>query len=159
MAFEARLPFSSPGSHREDPLPDRRLKTNPGAGFPADFSRGSADARPQGGRTGLRRVREAARPPRGSRRPGARAQLRALGDEVKKSEQELAAVEAELERHLLVIPNPPHASVPDGKDEKDNVVVRTWGEKVALGFAPKPHWELGEALGILEWQQAAKLSG
>ena len=90
---------------------------------------------------------------------GARAQLRALGDEVKKSEQELAAVEAELERHLLVIPNPPHASVPDGKDEKDNVVVRTWGEKVALGFAPKPHWELGEALGILEWQQAAKLSG
>jgi seryl-tRNA synthetase len=90
---------------------------------------------------------------------GARAQLRALGDEVKKSEQELAQVEAEIERLLLLVPNPPHASVPDGKDEKDNVVVSTWGEKQALGFTPKPHWELGEALGILEWQQAAKLSG
>jgi seryl-tRNA synthetase len=49
--------------------------------------------------------------------------------------------------------------VPDGKDEKDNVVVRAWGEKPRLDFPPKPHWELGEALGILEWPQAAKISG
>ena len=68
-------------------------------------------------------------------------------------------MEAEIERLLLLVPNPPHESVPDGKDEKDNVVVRSWGEKQALDFTPKPHWELGEALGILEWQQAAKLSG
>jgi len=90
---------------------------------------------------------------------GARASLRALGDGVKKSEAELAEVEAELERLLLLCPNPPHDSVPDGKDEHDNQVVRTWGEKKAYGFNPRAHWDLGEALGIFEWGQAAKLSG
>jgi seryl-tRNA synthetase len=90
---------------------------------------------------------------------GARAQLRALGDEVKKSEQELASVETEIERLLLLVPNPPHESVPDGKDEKDNKLVSTWGEKPRFEFQPKAHWDLGEALGVLEWQQAAKLSG
>ena len=104
------------------------------------------------------RMREVAKGDKGAVE-GARAQLRALGDEVKKTEQELAAVEAEISRVLLLVPNPPHESVPDGKDEKDNVVVRSWGEKKELGFAAKPHWELGESLGILEWQQAAKLSG
>ena len=90
---------------------------------------------------------------------GARAQLRALGDEVKKSEQELSQVESEIERLLLLVPNPPHDSVPDGKDEKDNKLVSSWGEKPRFDFQPKPHWDLGEALGVLEWQQAAKLSG
>jgi seryl-tRNA synthetase len=89
----------------------------------------------------------------------ARAGLRALGDAAKKTEAELGEVEAELERLLLTVPNVPHESVPTGKDEHDNVVVKTWGEKKAYGFEPKPHWEVGEALGILEWQQAAKLSG
>jgi len=89
----------------------------------------------------------------------ARAELRALGDEVKKTEGALAEVEAEIERLLLLVPNPPHESVPDGKDETANVVVRSWGEKHVYGFTPRPHWEVGESLGILEWQQAAKLSG
>jgi seryl-tRNA synthetase len=89
----------------------------------------------------------------------ARAELRALGDHVKATEQELAQVEAELERLLLLVPNPPQDSVPTGKDEHDNQVVATWGEKAALSFPAKPHWEVGEALGILEWPQAAKLSG
>ena len=102
------------------------------------------------------KIRELAKTDKGAVE-GARAQLRALGDEVKKSEQELAQVEAEIERLLLLVPNPPHDSVPDGKDEKDNVVTGSWGEKKAYGFQPKPHWELGESLGILEWQQAAKL--
>jgi seryl-tRNA synthetase len=112
------------------------------------------------------RMRDVARPKAASAQGGdkaaleaARAGLRALGDEVKKSEQELAQVEAELERLLLLVPNPPQDAVPTGKDEQDNQVVSTWGEKPALAFAAKPHWELGEALGILEWQQAAKLSG
>jgi seryl-tRNA synthetase len=104
------------------------------------------------------KIRELAKVDKGAVE-GARAQLRALGDEVKKTEQSLAQVEAEIERLLLLVPNPPHESVPDGKDEKDNVVVRTWGEKRELDFPAKPHWELGEALGVLEWQQAAKLSG
>ncbi len=89
----------------------------------------------------------------------ARAEARAISDQVKAAEEELRQVEAAIEKVLLVVPNLPHDSVPDGKDEKDNVVVRTWGEKPVLDFAPKPHWELGEALGILEWPQAAKISG
>jgi seryl-tRNA synthetase len=89
----------------------------------------------------------------------ARGDLRLLGDAVKGSEKELGEVEAELERLLMLVPNPPHESVPTGADEKENQVVRTWGEKRAYDFAPKPHWEVGEALGVLEWQQAAKLSG
>jgi seryl-tRNA synthetase len=104
------------------------------------------------------RIRELARTDKGAVE-GARAQLRALGDEVKKTEAELGAIEAELDRLLLLVPNLPHESVPDGRDEKDNVVVGTWGEKRSYDFPPKPHWELGEALGVLEWQQAAKLSG
>jgi seryl-tRNA synthetase len=89
----------------------------------------------------------------------ARAELRTLGDAVKADEQALREVEAEIERLLLLVPNPPHESVPDGADAAANVEVRAWGEKRAYGFAPRPHWELGEALGILEWPQAAKLSG
>jgi seryl-tRNA synthetase len=104
------------------------------------------------------RIRELAKTDKGAVE-GARAQLRALGDAVKQSEQELATVEAELSRLLLLVPNLPHDSVPEGKDEKDNVVVSSWGEKPRFDFQPKPHWDLGEALGVLEWQQAAKLSG
>jgi seryl-tRNA synthetase len=89
----------------------------------------------------------------------ARADLRALGDEVRRTEGALSEVEGEIERLLLLVPNPPHESVPDGKDETANVVVRSWGEKHVYGFTPRPHWEVGESLGILEWQQAAKLSG
>jgi len=89
----------------------------------------------------------------------ARADLRALGDAVKASEAELGEVEAKIQALLLLVPNPPQDSVPAGTDEHGNVQVSSWGEKAALGFAPKPHWELGEALGILEWPQAAKLSG
>jgi len=104
------------------------------------------------------KIRELARTDR-SAVEGARAGLRGLGDAVKRSETELGQVEAEIERLLLLVPNPPHESVPDGKDERDNVVVRSFGEKRAYGFTPRPHWELGEALGIFEWGQAAKLSG
>jgi seryl-tRNA synthetase len=89
----------------------------------------------------------------------ARGELRAMGDAVKASEAELGEVEAEISRLLLLVPNPPHESVPVGADEKGNVEVKRWGEKAAYAFTPRPHWEVGEALGVLEWQQAAKLSG
>ena len=91
---------------------------------------------------------------------GARAQLRALGDEVKKSEQELAQVEAELERLLLLVPNPPHESVPDGKDEKDNRRRPQLGREAGARRSRRSRtgsWARRSA--ILEWQQAAKLSG
>lgn len=68
-------------------------------------------------------------------------------------------VEASLEKLLLEIPNLPHASVPVGKSSEDNPVVRTWGEKPAFDFEPKAHWELGEKLGILDFERAAKIAG
>jgi seryl-tRNA synthetase len=88
-----------------------------------------------------------------------RAELKKLSDEVKRRETELKEVEAELEERLLVVPNLPHESVPDGKSDADNPVVRTVGEKPAFDFEPKAHWELGERLGILDQDRAAKLSG
>jgi len=89
----------------------------------------------------------------------ARAEARAIGDEARRAEDELKRTESEIEGILLVVPNLPQDAVPDGKDETGNVVVRTWGEKPVLAFSPKAHWDLGEALGILEWPQAAKISG
>ena len=89
----------------------------------------------------------------------ARAEARRLGGEVKKKEELLQAVEAEIERILMLTPNAPHDSVPDGVDANDNVEISTWGERPRFEFEPRPHWELGEALGVLDWHQAAKLSG
>jgi seryl-tRNA synthetase len=88
-----------------------------------------------------------------------RDELKALSERVKGYEADLAAVEAQIEEVLLNIPNVPHDSVPDGQTEDKNVVVRTWGEKPSFAFEPKPHWELGEKLGILDFERAAKLSG
>jgi len=88
-----------------------------------------------------------------------RDELKALSESVKALELELAAAEAQIEEILLGIPNVPHETVPDGQSEDKNVVVRTWGEKPSFGFDPKAHWELGEKLGILDFERAAKLSG
>jgi len=88
-----------------------------------------------------------------------RDELKTLSETVKALELELAAAEAQIEEILLSIPNVPHESVPDGQTEDKNVVLRTWGEKPSFGFEPKPHWELCEKLGILDFERAAKLSG
>ncbi|HTT71652.1 MAG TPA: serine--tRNA ligase [Anaeromyxobacteraceae bacterium] len=89
----------------------------------------------------------------------ARAAARRLGEEVKAQEEQLVAVESEIERLLMLVPNPPADSVPDGADASANRVVSSFGDRPHFDFRPRPHWELGEALGVLEWQQAAKLSG
>jgi seryl-tRNA synthetase len=88
-----------------------------------------------------------------------REELKKLSDAVKQSETELVALEAAIEEKLLGIPNVPHESTPDGKTDADNPVVRTWGEKPTFDFTPKAHSEIGEALGILDLNRAAKLSG
>jgi seryl-tRNA synthetase len=64
-----------------------------------------------------------------------------------------------METLLAAVPNVPHETAPNGSGEVDNVVVRTWGSPPELDFEPKPHWEIGEALGILDFERAAKLSG
>jgi seryl-tRNA synthetase len=88
-----------------------------------------------------------------------RERLKVLSEDVKHLETQLAEVEAQLHKTLMSVPNVPHASTPDGHSEEHNVEVRTWGEKPAFSFTPKLHHELGEALGILDFERAAKLSG
>ena len=88
-----------------------------------------------------------------------REELRALSERVKELESELSAIEAEMQDRLLVIPNVPHESTPDGESDEQNPTVRTWGEPPSFAFEPKPHWEIGTSLGILDLERAAKLSG
>ncbi|WP_224249726.1 serine--tRNA ligase [Hyalangium gracile] len=88
-----------------------------------------------------------------------RGDLRAVSQEIKEKEARLKEVEEEINRILLLIPNIPHESVPVGASEQDNQVVRTWGDKPNLLFAPKQHFEIGEKLGMLDFERAAKVSG
>jgi seryl-tRNA synthetase len=85
--------------------------------------------------------------------------MREVGDRIKQLRGELRAVEGELDRLLLNLPNLPDASSPEGLTEESNVVVREWGEPRKFSFEPKPHWELGAALGILDFEAAARISG
>ena len=96
---------------------------------------------------------------RGEEQARRRAELKALSDEVKEKEARLKEVEEQIEAALLAVPNLPHPSVPVGSDPKDNVVVRSWGEKPRFSFSPRQHDELGERLGLLDFARAGKVSG
>ncbi len=85
--------------------------------------------------------------------------MKGVGDEVKSLDLRLGQLEEELRRVELEFPNIPHQSVPVGRDESANRVERTWGEKPKFDFTPKNHWDLGEALGILDFDRAAKITG
>ena len=74
-------------------------------------------------------------------------------------DKELNDVKEKIYDFLINLPNIPHPSVPIGKDERDNVVIKTWGEKPVFSFKPKPHWELGEKLNILDFARGAKIAG
>jgi seryl-tRNA synthetase len=86
-------------------------------------------------------------------------EMRAVSDRIKVLDEELRVVEADLNMVLLSIPNVPHASVPVGKSEEDNIVIRTWSEPTVLAFEPKAHWDIGHELGILDFEAAAKVTG
>src|SRR5271168_2861313 len=86
-------------------------------------------------------------------------QTRELKQEGEELQRSAAKAEEAIRELLLSIPNLTQDSVPPGKSEADNVEVMRWGQQPAFDFAPKPHWELGEALGILDLQRAAKVSG
>src|SRR5205085_1398968 len=80
-------------------------------------------------------------------------------EEIVAATKEADAVDSELRAKLATVPNLPHASVPVGKSPEDNQEIRRWGAPPKFDFAPKPHWELGEQLGILDMERAAKITG
>jgi seryl-tRNA synthetase len=86
------------------------------------------------------------------------ARLKASGEEVKGLEARVREIEAELDLALMTVPNLLLASVPDG-DATGNMVVRQWGQAPAFGFTPRPHWELGHALGLFDLARGTKISG
>jgi len=86
-------------------------------------------------------------------------EMRNVGDSIRVVEEELAPVQERLDAALLEVPNIPDESVPVGPDETHNVVVREEGERRAFAYAPRPHWELGQALDIIDFERGVKISG
>ena len=82
-----------------------------------------------------------------------------LSAEVKALDAELAEIDAKLTEFTTTLPNIPADSVPVGADEDDNVEVRRWGTPREFDFEPKAHWDLGEDLGILDWERGGKVTG
>jgi seryl-tRNA synthetase len=78
---------------------------------------------------------------------------------IKELEEALKQVEEDLQAMMLIIPNLPHESVTYGTRSEDNPVIKEWGEKPSFDFAPRPHWEIGERLNILDFARGAKITG
>lgn len=85
--------------------------------------------------------------------------MRSLSQHIKELDNKLQDKESALKEQMLVIPNIPHSSVAVGKCSEDNPEIRRWGEIPQFSFQPKPHWEIGEELGILDFDRAAKMTG
>ncbi len=87
------------------------------------------------------------------------AAMKKVSEEIKNLEEKLKTVDDELKSILLNIPNIPHESVPEGLPSEDNTEVRRSGDKPEFSFFPKPHWEIGKNLGILDFERASKITG
>jgi len=87
------------------------------------------------------------------------AEMRAVSQKIKALDEKLSKHEEALQAILMEVPNIPHSSVPAGKESEDNVVIRKVGEPRSFDFEPLPHWEIGEKLGILDFERAAKITG
>jgi seryl-tRNA synthetase len=85
--------------------------------------------------------------------------MRAVSQRIKEQDEELKQLDEKLQSFLLTVPNLPDPTTPLGKSESDNIQIRTWGEPGSYSFTPKPHWEIGEELGILDFECGAKLTG
>ncbi len=124
---------------------ERRAVTTQVEQFRYELNKGSEEV------ARLRRAKEPAE--------AAMAAMKQLGDRIKEAEGQLRKVEEALGDIALRIPNLPHASVPLGADASENVEVRRWGTLPSFSSPPKPHWEVGENLGILDFDRAAKIAG
>jgi len=124
---------------------ERRASTTQVEQLRSELNKGSEEV------ARLRRAKEPAE--------AAMAAMKQLGDRIKDAEGALRKVEEALTDVALRIPNLPHASVPVGADASENVEVRRWGTVPSFSSPPKPHWEVGEHLGILDFDRAAKIAG
>jgi seryl-tRNA synthetase len=86
-------------------------------------------------------------------------EMRQVSKKIKDLDDSLTGIEEKFSAFLLTLPNVPHESVPIGYSSDDNPVVRSWGEKPTFSFPPLPHWELGEALDILDFERATRMTG
>ena len=87
------------------------------------------------------------------------ARMRTLKEEIKEIEDLVRTTESDLQKELLYIPNIPHESVPVGNGDEDNVEISRWGEIPQFDFEPKPHWDVGLGLNILDFERATKIAG
>lgn len=87
------------------------------------------------------------------------AEMKTLSDKIKEDDTNIRELEAKIEQLMLTIPNIPNDTVPDGDTDEDNVEIRRFGEPTAFSFEPKAHWDIGDELGILDPQTAAKVTG
>ncbi|UFS72112.1 serine--tRNA ligase [Geomonas sp. RF6] len=94
-----------------------------------------------------------------SQAQGQMAEMREVSQKIKSIDESLRVVDEELQLFLLSVPNMPHPSVPVGSSENDNVTYRTWGAPPEFGFEAKAHWDIGEGLGILDFETGTKLTG
>jgi len=153
-------------AQREDVL--RRLQSR-GGDFTADLQ--AFEAAETRRRDGLQRLEALNRDQKGASDEVARARKegrdtaalvqanKQRGAEIKGIEAEQTVIEEERDVALLRLPNLPHESVPVGRSAGDNVEIKRWGTPPAFDFTPKPHWDLGTALGILDFERAARMSG
>jgi seryl-tRNA synthetase len=86
-------------------------------------------------------------------------EMKGVSDRIKKLDEKLKSLEESTNEFLLNVPNIPHESVPVGRDETENVVVKRWAEPRQFDFEPLNHWDIGEALGIIDFERAAKIAG
>jgi seryl-tRNA synthetase len=86
-------------------------------------------------------------------------EMRQVGGRIKALDEQVKGIEQQLNARQMEVPNLPHASVPLGKDEGENVIVRTVGEQRQLSFEPVPHWDLGPALGLIDFERGVRMSG
>ncbi len=86
-------------------------------------------------------------------------EMRQVGEDIDRLEQQARGLEEHIDDILLNLPNLPLPETPLGRSEEDNVLVRSWGEPVSAGFTPVPHWDLGERLGLIDFQRGVKLAG
>jgi seryl-tRNA synthetase len=87
------------------------------------------------------------------------AVMKEVSDQIKRDDERISLLDEQLKNFLLTIPNIPHASVPVGKSAADNVEVRRWGAPPSFDFKARPHWEIGEGAGILDFDAAVKIAG